>query len=426
MPHTDESYRYDYSRANYRRKTFYTVETVVNEAAGMLRKGFRSRTITNPRDQYGWREPSPYNANKEESTLGLFESRCKRTDTGGGPKTYTSIFQKYLGCNGNPSDLDFISADEPTQRALLKIGDAKSNLPVGIAERQKTVDLVTDSFRKLTTFLEAAATPRGRKRLLGLLRKEKRKLPKGGKGVTDAYLAYRYGIVPTMLDIQGLASAAEEAFVVKPTHLTGRASKKTAVNSKVKGTWTPGDGIIYDTETVGNGESGAKVRIDAVVYFQPFRTLERTGVVNLPNVAWELIPYSFVVDWALGVGDWLQGMTALDGLEHVRVITTRYAKVSSTTRVLAPLDRSTVTWDGWRDTWSVYVQAPQLSQFRFERVVTSGSPSSKLLWKNPISLDHFADASALLVGALGIGGKKAPRPPATRLVRRTSFPKVSL
>lgn len=404
MAHKAESYRFPYGEAQYRRKTWTGLETTVREPSGMLRSGFRSQTIMNPRDSVGWRVPSPYNANRQNAVLGFFESKGTRVNGSGGQRR-TSIFQKFIPHDVNPGDLDYISADEVTQKALLKIGASKANLWVSLAERQKTVDLVTDSFRKLTSLLESVATPRGRAGLLGRLRREKRKLLKGGKEFTDSYLAYRYGVLPTMLDLQGMAAAAEEAVLDKPVHLTGRASKKIPVNSRRRTTWTPGDGIVYDVDVEGKGESGAKVRIDAVVYFQPFRTFERMGLVNLPNVGWELIPYSFVVDWFLGVGDWLQGYTALDGLEHVTVTTTRYCDVQSTSRIISPLSRDVVTWDGWHDHYDVYTQQPNVSQFIFERTVSNGSPSSKLLWKNPISLSHFADASALLVGALGKGMK---------------------
>jgi hypothetical protein len=56
---------------------------------------------------------------------------------------------------------------------------------------------------------------------------------------------------------------------------------------------------------------------------------------NPAYLAWELIPYSFVVDWAIPIGDWLMSLDALFGVKKIEgVVTTksvitchRYSKV---------------------------------------------------------------------------------------------------
>jgi hypothetical protein len=48
------------------------------------------------------------------------------------------------------------------------------------------------------------------------------------------------------------------------------------------------------------------------------RTLASLGLTNLASVGWEVMPYSFVIDWAVPVGNWLNLQDADTGLEYVQ------------------------------------------------------------------------------------------------------------
>jgi hypothetical protein len=45
--------------------------------------------------------------------------------------------------------------------------------------------------------------------------------------------------------------------------------------------------------------------------------LAQTGFTNPINLAYEVLPFSFVLDWLLPVGPWLETISAWDGLEFV-------------------------------------------------------------------------------------------------------------
>lgn len=49
------------------------------------------------------------------------------------------------------------------------------------------------------------------------------------------------------------------------------------------------------------------------------------GFVNPATVAWELVPYSFVVDWFVNVSDVLESMTTFVGLDLISATTTTYS-----------------------------------------------------------------------------------------------------
>jgi hypothetical protein len=48
--------------------------------------------------------------------------------------------------------------------------------------------------------------------------------------------------------------------------------------------------------------------------------LQQLGLTNPALVAWELVPFSFVFDWFIQVGDWLTGLTALQGVTVRRIM----------------------------------------------------------------------------------------------------------
>lgn len=48
------------------------------------------------------------------------------------------------------------------------------------------------------------------------------------------------------------------------------------------------------------------------------------GIVNPLSVAWELTPWSFLVDWFVNVGDCIGAMSDLFGVQLVDPYTTRY------------------------------------------------------------------------------------------------------
>lgn len=56
-----------------------------------------------------------------------------------------------------------------------------------------------------------------------------------------------------------------------------------------------------------------------VARFRESATLKSSAALGITNplaTAWELIPYSFVLDWVIGVGEYLNNLDALVGIEE--------------------------------------------------------------------------------------------------------------
>lgn len=113
------------------------------------------------------------------------------------------------------------------------------------------------------------------------------------------------------------------------------------------------------------------------------------GLINPVEIVWELVPYSFVVDWFLPIGPWLSSLTADVGLSFkTGGQSTKSVVRFAGAEVLAP--PTAVQWD-----------PPHLGGTRgsFNRLSFAGTPFPGLYVKSPLSGLHVANGLALLAQA---------------------------
>lgn len=121
------------------------------------------------------------------------------------------------------------------------------------------------------------------------------------------------------------------------------------------------------------------------------RTLSRVAGIGLLNplaIGWELLPLSYILDWALPIGNWINGLDATLGLTFLRgVEVTKYnvTQVSSIyPKTVGPFLKGSS---------SVTTRHSQ-----YTRVVKSDFPPSEFpSFKNPLSVQHAINGLALLV-----------------------------
>lgn len=123
------------------------------------------------------------------------------------------------------------------------------------------------------------------------------------------------------------------------------------------------------------------------------RTLQMLGLTNGPSVAWELIPFSWLVDYGLGVGDWIKQMTRMDHMVWVEgaesrliTVTTDNGEVS-----LRPEAPTRVAPEEGR----CFVSGGRFSR----RVMNSPPPAATMpLPKSRLGITQMANAMAALSG----------------------------
>lgn len=185
-------------------------------------------------------------------------------------------------------------ADEAWSKLRGKVLDQDFNAPVFLAEASKTVDMVFGKAQQLHRAYRAFR--RGHfdtaRRALGI---------NTSKGLANNWLEYKYGWMPVLQDIHGAAKTLADT-LYKP-----RQNYFSASASRVEN-WGGKDGM--------NGVIRYKAKVWCRVSVNtPSLSLgNKIGLLNPLTVAWELIPFSFVADWFVNVGDCIAEATAFTGL----------------------------------------------------------------------------------------------------------------
>lgn len=213
------------------------------------------------------------------------------------------------------------------------------------------------------------------------LRKAKKlDLRPGGKDLGNIWLEYHFGWSPLIKDIY---DAIE---VVSRPIPPDRICEKGTV--KFKGTSTTRSG--YELTSV-QSEALISVKIGAYIkVVNPNLLLaSQLGLVNPAAVAWELVPFSFLVDWFVNVGDVLNSYTDFFGLELSSSYHTKFSK--STWR------RTKIfSFPGYASAESAVCEA-----IRFQRALGIGpGPFLKALPPKDLSVTRGATAISLLLQLL--------------------------
>ena len=106
-------------------------------------------------------------------------------------------------------------------------------------------------------------------------------------------------------------------------------------------------------------------------------TLNSLGLINPAAIVWEKVPYSFVIDWALPIGSWLNALTADVGYSFLSGSLSRIKKLERIS------DTKVITSRGVK-----LLGGPGVitgTHFRFERSCYNSSPVPGIYVKNPLS-----------------------------------------
>lgn len=289
-----------------------------------------------------------------------------------------------------------MNRDKIVNKLLSNMSQNKVNVAQFIAERRQTASLVASTALRLYQAINNLK----RGNLVGVSHSllgsgPKSRVQRAVGGIPEQWLALQYGWKPLLQDVYGSCEElANLAAGVQPDVIEVSASASTTIDdcSFVTGgdggwippvEWKSSGGSVH-----GHGSIVSTVSVDFI------NGASRTGIINPVTLAWELLPWSFVVDWFLPVGNFLERCNASDGLTFSR----GYIAQKWSMNWRASLHGSPHTSDGWSGTATGANHTA--SFFDYEREALSWFP--RPAWpsfKDPFSLTHVANALSLLATA---------------------------
>jgi len=155
---------------------------------------------------------------------------------------------------------------------------------------------------------------------------KKRRMAKSAKAAaraaSSAWLEYRYGWQPIIIDGKKIVdSALYEYDKACDRYLVARASEDYSFTKSVDFKDVNADGIwLSGTVTVcerQKSSAGVRYRISPETIYSHAQRSFGARASDIPATVWERIPYSFVCDWFVNIGQYIQASTPVPGLDIV-------------------------------------------------------------------------------------------------------------
>lgn len=323
-----------------------------------------------------WRNPTNY----DRTVINVKQHRPAINRFGfeecvGGEMSGTMLI---ASCSGrwagfNPS-FDSNMRNESQTKCLLKIADNKADLGVGVGTAKQTLNEMSKLASKLFKAYIAAKHGNFRDVFSSLSIRPVDII--SGKTLADYWLQWQYGWKPLIVDLRNAYDAVGSAFENYDMLLHSKSGVQFEANNSTSGEYNESHTTTERCLT----------RIDARVNATRLRAASQLGLVNPLTIAWELTPFSFLLDWAMPIGNVLEATTAHCGLSFAG------GSVSQTLWGACTFEKNLAYDSRWLDVGSCTVE-----KFATQRSVLGDFPVPLpyVKQKTPFSTAHTENALAL-------------------------------
>lgn len=275
-------------------------------------------------------------------------------------------------------------------KALEKLKNQDFHLGTFLAEFGKTEQMIASRIRTI-----AKQVNMWRRRNPKQLWEAVKRYERGGCGrrlvdrIPGSWLELQYGWKPLLSDIYGAIALMDRDGPALVASVKGYAEEETRFEQTVAGEITNSRCKLH-----WKVKHQVWVRLWYRLINPGLALQSSLGLLNPAEIVWEIVPYSFVVDWLVPIGPWLGSLTADAGYQFIGGSRSKLTTYGDATGKDGVWPTSAYQTYSRKD-------LPRVngSGFNFERYCYPSSPVPGLYVKNPLSALHVANATALLVQA---------------------------
>lgn len=293
----------------------------------------------------------------------------------------------YLGVSSVSLGIASKLSSQLLPKLYSKVKNQSVNLAQALAERRQTISM----FAQTATRLAKAFVSLKRGNIGSAV---KSIFPTTKKKLADDTLMVQFGVKPLLSDLDGVAKhlAVPEDItfdiIVQRTEkipVTRLDTRNIVFNFKGRSTVDLSGSVTVRYKV--------RCRVNSIS-----REFDRLGFTNLSSLAWELAPYSFVADWFIPIGNYLNTMDAFSGVTIVSAHKTTFVKqLTSCVCVWGGYDANGYYWTSGTSGW-------QVEKIYCTREIINPNSFPKLPYpdfKDPVTTAHIVDAIALLTQLKG-------------------------
>lgn len=188
---------------------------------------------------------------------------------------------------------------------LTRFSSGEVNIGQNLAEARETIHHVGQQAERLSTlaWLVSGRKYRSLRRLFPEFRNNR------GLSVSSLWLEYQYAWRPLIGDIYGGIKEFNRKVTTYDQTVTVRHALEEA--------WSEMSYSAIPQDVVYRRTGGWRYCLTAKVANSQVVKLNQIGLINPLSIAWELVPWSFVVDWLIPVSTYLEACTAMAGWTYV-------------------------------------------------------------------------------------------------------------
>lgn len=340
--------------------------------------------------------------------VGRADTYFMGTDNDSNPKVYRAYGPAYSDFTSPPSSMNADAASLAARRNLASLSDMSVNMAQAFGERKQVMNMLATTATRLShgflclrrgnvrgCFIQLGISVRYNEKSRSVDKYRKQFSSDPQKAAANLWLELQYGWRPLLNDLYGSAEMLANYHVA-------RDSDSVFAIKKIRSVGVINDKLITDVNDITAFGSSRyfrqliwsskacysyryRVENDLLRYSSMF------GMTNPSLLAYELTPFSFVIDWFLPIGKYLEASTATNGLSFVSG--TLSIKSLGESSGFSILDQSRETGNSWYN-----VTHPPSKSVVYNRTPLSSFPANPSpVFKNPASLIHAANAIALLV-----------------------------